>query len=218
MTLSELDTAARALGLALRGAFHPTESDGAPDGTGTLVMLGPDEPQFWTIFTESAEYRDGRPHPLDRWSKRSVGALGAAFGGTGVFPYDGPPYAPFLHWAGRSEECWPSPVGLLVHETAGLFISFRAALALRQKLDLAPPPHASPCVTCADRPCTTACPVGALAEGQPYDVPACIAHIRSPEGAACRQGCLVRRACPVSRRFGRLPEQSAFHMRAFLGE
>lgn len=217
MTLDDLDATARTLGLAVRGAFHPEPEDGAPDKAQTLVMLGPDEPAFWMIFTASPEYQDGAPHPLDRWSKRVTAELAKPLDGTAIFPYDGPPYAPFLNWALRSETCWASPVGLLVHSEAGLFISFRAALALPQHLEPSTRAH-SPCSTCKDRPCETACPVGALARAQDYDVPACVAHMTSAEGAACRQGCLVRRACPVSATFGRLPEQSAFHMRAFLGE
>jgi hypothetical protein len=217
VTLDQLDTSARAVGLALCGALHPRPEDSAPDGTQTLVLLGPDEPRFWDIFIASPEYCDRQPHPLDRWSKRVVATVSAPFNGTAIFSYDGPPYAPFLRWAERSGANWSSPIGLLVHRRAGLFISFRAALALPVRFDLLAK-EVSPCQTCDTRPCETACPVGALAPGQEYDVPACVAHIRSPEGAACRKGCLVRRACPISAKFGRRAEQSAFHMRAFLGE
>jgi hypothetical protein len=217
VTLNDLDALARKLGLAVRGAFHPKAEDLAPSDTQTLVLLGPDEPRFWTVFTASPEYLDGLPHALDRWSKRVTAVLAEPLNGIGVFPYDGPPYAPFISWAHRSEANWSSPVGLLVNRTAGLFISFRAALALSERLDL-PSRKDSPCLTCDTPPCETACPVGALAPGQEYDVPACMAHIQSSEGAECRDGCLVRRACPISKKFGRLAEQSAFHMRAFLGE
>jgi hypothetical protein len=212
-----LDTRAREVGLAVRGAFHPSSQDQTPDGTKTLVMIGPDEPAFWAKFKAAPEMVDGAPHPLDRWSKRVAGALAEAYEGQAIFPYDGPPYAPFIRWAERCVSIWTSPVGLLVHDTAGLFISFRAALALPMRLELVDE-ATKPCDTCESKPCATACPVSALAPGQDYDVPACVAHIKSPEGLACRNGCLVRRACPVSERFGRLPEQSAFHMRAFLGE
>ncbi|SHG85015.1 ferredoxin [Marivita hallyeonensis] len=217
MTLHQLDAKARAVGLAVRGAFHPTDSDNTPPGTKTLVLLGPDEPSFWPIFEASPEMTDGAQHPLDRWSKRVTGELSALFHATAIFPYDGPPYAPFLHWAERCGTSWSSPIGLLVHETAGLFISFRAALAVAERLPIAGTPQ-NPCRSCSAQPCASACPVGALAPGKDYDVPACKAHLESPEGAACRAGCLVRRACPVSQRFGRPAEQSAFHMRAFLGE
>ncbi|WP_370268760.1 ferredoxin [Nioella sp.] len=214
MTLERVDAAARAQALAVRGVLHPGPHDGAPEGTGTIVLLGPDEPRFWQVFTASPEYGDGGEDPLDRWSKRVIGALASDLGAPAIFPSDGPPYPPFLQWAVDSGRCWPSPVGLLVHDQAGLFLSFRGALALPDRLDL-PAPPTRPCDTCA-APCTTACPVSALAERQAYDVSRCQAHVASPEGAACRQGCLVRRACPVAKDFRRRLEQSTFHMSAFM--
>jgi epoxyqueuosine reductase QueG len=103
---------------------------------------------------------------------------------------------------------------MLVHDTAGLLISIRGAILLPDLLDLPPPPPQSPCETCA-RPCLTACPVGALGQ-RPYDVPACHAFLDTAEGADClTRGCLVRRSCPVSQRFGRDPAQTAHHMRYF---
>lgn len=215
MTIADLDAKARAVGLTVRGAFHPIAEDAAPEGCRTVVMLGPDEPDFWATFTASPEYLDGQPDPLDRWSRRVVSALSAPLGATALFPYDGPPYPPFLRWALRSGTSWSSPVQLLVHETAGLFISFRAALAIFDQLEI-PTTGSKPCLNCGSRPCAAACPVGALAPDQSYGVSACKAHVESAEGAECRSGCLVRRACPVSQSFARLPEQSAFHMRAFL--
>ncbi|EBA10228.1 hypothetical protein [Sagittula stellata] len=214
MTLGLVDAAVRAQALAVRGALHPGPYDGAPEDAGTIVLLGPDEPRFWQVFTASSEYGDGGEDPLDRWSKRVIGALATDLDATALFPSDGPPYPPFLQWALNSGRCFASPVGLLVHDEAGLFLSFRGALALPARLDLAAPP-ARPCDTCA-APCISACPVSALAEGQAYDVPRCQAHVASEEGNDCRQGCLVRRACPVAKDFQRRPEQSSFHMSAFM--
>ncbi|MFW2545239.1 ferredoxin [Primorskyibacter sp. 2E107] len=216
ITLVTADRAAQAAGLRLRGALHPAPQDLAPAGTGTVLLLGPDEPGFWPVFATSPEYADGLPDPLDRWSKRVLGVLAKGWGGTAIFPSDGPPYPPFVRWAESSGQAWPSPVRLLVQEQAGLFISYRGAVALPQRLDL-PPRRQRPCTTCAT-PCVTACPVGALGAGQDYDVAACRAHLRSNEGAACMAGCLVRRACPVGQDFRRDPAQSAFHMAAFLEE
>ncbi|MFZ7091647.1 ferredoxin [Primorskyibacter sp. 2E233] len=215
-TLHRLNEHAQEFGLRLRGALHPDKADVAPDGCETLILLGPDEPAFWAIFNASSEYTDGAADPLDRWSQRVLGHLARDWGGTAIFPSDGPPYPPFIRWADRSGQAWPSPVGLLVHDAAGLFISYRGAIALPERVEL-DPRGARPCDTCP-QPCTSACPVGALRPGKPYDVPVCMAHLRSPDGTACRDGCLVRRACPVVRAFQRLPEQSAFHMDAFLGE
>jgi len=214
MTLATMDKDARAVGLALRGALHPTPDATLPEGTQSLVLLGPDEPGFWPLFQSSEEARDGENDPLDRWSKRVVGDLATAWGGTPVFPSDGPPYPPFLKWALESGYCWESPVGLLVHKNAGLFISFRGAIAVSESVVMSTAP-VSPCPSCA-QPCLNACPVGALSANHDYDVRRCQAHVASPEGLACRDGCLVRKACPVATDFRRKPEQSAFHMKAFM--
>ena len=47
------------------------------DGDDTITLIGPDEPRFWAIFTQSDEYRDGAPDPMDRWSRRVISAVAA---------------------------------------------------------------------------------------------------------------------------------------------
>lgn len=212
MTLTEIETRANSVALSIFGAQHPADLG----GIGTLILLGPREPGFWAAFTDSPEYRDGAPDPLDRWSKRVIGALAGDIGGSAFFPSDGPPYPPFFRWALDSGRAWQSPVRLLVHDTAGLFASYRGAIGLAERLDLPAAPTAAPCDTCTDKPCLSACPAGALT-GDGYDVPACKSFLETEAGRDCLTGgCLVRRACPVSQRYGRLKQQSAFHMRAFL--
>jgi len=212
MTLAALSQALAAHHLAVLGGFHPDLTDGTPDWCGTLLLIGPDEPGFWPHFTASAEYGDDAPNPMDRWSVRVLNDIAAEFGGSALFPFGGPPWHPFIGWALKTGRAWISPVELLVHDTAGLFVSYRGALALPARLSL-PPAPARPCDSCADQPCRVACPVGALSPAG-YDVPACRTFIASPAGAACiALGCAVRRACPVGQH--RLPEQSAFHMKAF---
>lgn len=202
---AQVEAAAQTVGLQVMGGLH--------EGSDTILLLGPDEPEFWSVFQASSELKDNAPDPLDRWSKRVIGQLATTFGGTGIYPSDGPPYPPFLQWASDSGRCWSSPVGLLVHDKAGLFASFRGALCLPEQIELPSPPKQSPCSYCMG-PCITACPVMAFASGS-YDVAACKAHIETDAGADCYQGCKVRRACPVSQRYGRLDAQSEFHMRAF---
>ncbi len=212
--LDEIEARARAEGLALRGGFHAGPGDDLPEGTRTVLLLGPDEPGFWEIFTASDEYRDGAPDPMNRWSERVLRQIAAEVSAEPLFPFGGPPWRPFLAWAERSGQAWPSPVGLLVHGRAGLLVSYRGALALRARLDL-PPRAVRPCDACAGQPCRSACPVGALGPGG-YDVPACKAFLETAAGADCMtRGCALRRACPVSQEFPRLAAQSAFHMRAF---
>ncbi|NHX27468.1 ferredoxin, partial [Escherichia coli] len=80
------------------GAFHPNADDNAPGGCATLILIGPREPGFWPRFSASPEYADGTADPLDRWSKRMIGAVAAETGGRAIFPSDGPPWPPFIDW------------------------------------------------------------------------------------------------------------------------
>lgn len=211
-----LQDQARARSLTILGGFHPTEEDRAPAGCQTLFLLGPDEPAFWPTFTASPEWQDGRADPMDRWSTRVIGAWANALGAEGVYPFGGPPYQPFFSWATRTGRIHVSPILLLVHDTAGLFVSFRGALSLPYKVDM-PNSPANPCDFCADKPCRTTCPVDAF-DGSSYDVDACKVFLDSSTGEDCmKNGCAARRACPVSRRFARLPKHSAYHMSTFKG-
>ncbi|WP_127115602.1 ferredoxin [Shimia sediminis] len=201
--------------LDIFGGFHPDPDDDILNGAQTLLLLGPKEPGFWPYFTTSPEYLDGTPNPVDRWSSRTVTALATAFNAQPYFPFTGPPYQPFFKWAERSGRCHQSPINLLVHDTAGLFTSFRGALGFGNRFDLPPAPP-NPCDSCAERPCLTTCPVGALSEGV-YDVNTCREAIGTNDPGNClARGCVARRACPPSRAYGRLEAQSAYHMRMFL--
>lgn len=198
-------------GLEVLATLAPAPDDALPDGARALALVGPAGPAFWDVFRASPEAADGRPDPLDRWSRRVLDGVAARAGGSAFYPFGGPPWHPFIDWALRSGRIFASPVTLLVHPRHGLFVSFRGALALPGPLPASP--AASPCDSCPDQPCRTACPAGALTP-RGYDVPACHAHLDRPQGADCLSGCLVRRACPVGRDLRRA-EQSAFHMNAF---
>lgn len=207
MSLAEIEEVLRQEHLFVSGIVH----ENLPDGAKCLLMVSPDEPGFWGMFTQSPEYQDGAADPMNRWTEAALARLVPQIAGAcAFFPFGGPPWQPFIDWATRSGQAHPSPVGLMVHARAGLFISYRAAIALPYRLDLAG--SARPCDGCS-QPCLTACPVDAFAGGS-YDVPKCKAHLETDAGRVCRNGCLVRRACPVGHSL-RLPEQSAFHMEAF---
>jgi epoxyqueuosine reductase len=200
--------------LDIFGAFHVSDTDGAPAGTQTLLLLGPSEPGFWAHITASAEFIDGAPDPIDRWSRRVIGHMACDLGAKALFPFGGPPWHPFIGWAKRSGRAWESPVGFLVHDHAGLMVSYRGALALKERIDLPATPSAAPCATCA-APCLSACPVDALSASG-YDAAACHAYLDTDAGTDCMEnGCAVRRACPLSQIYGRLARQSAYHMRRF---
>ncbi|MEL7151516.1 MAG: ferredoxin [Pseudomonadota bacterium] len=211
MSLDALEVAARAHSLAVFGLCHTVEGDNI--GKGTLALLGPHEPGFWSHFQGTPEFADGAADPMDRWSLRVVTELAKHVGGTPLFPF-GSPARPFIGWALRSGRAWSSPAQLLVHDVAGLMVSYRGAVLLPEVLPL-PEPSTRPCEECDAKPCLTACPVGALGAAG-YDIPACHRFLDQADGKDCMNtGCAVRRSCPVSRHYARQPEQSAFHMASF---
>lgn len=209
-TAGQVAEAAAPHGLTVAGVAPTAPGDGT--AAPAVALLAPDA-GFWAAFAASPEAADGRPDPVDRWSRRVVGRIACDLRSKALFPFGGPPWRPFTRWARDSGAAWESPVRLLVHDTQGLWISFRGAVALSEAPTAAPLPR--PCDACP-RPCLSACPVGALSS-RGYDTAACHAFLDTPGGRDCLEGgCLVRRACPVGA--GRRdPRQSAFHMRAFHG-
>lgn len=214
LRMADIAAEVGATGLGVVGWFHPEPEDGAPEGIGTLVLLGPSDGVLWALFRSSGEFADGLPDPLDRWSRRIVDGLAARLGASALYPFGGPPWHPFQRWAERGEGAVKSPVAMQVSPERGLWMSYRGALAFAQRLPLPPRPADVPCHGCP-APCVTACPVDALGRSG-YDVQRCVAHVAGPDGEPCRRGCLVRVACPAG--IGAAPpvEQRAFHMAAFL--
>lgn len=207
--------AAEAAGLIVMGALDVAASGAKGIEGGTLILLGAGA-GFWDTFTAAPKSADGIPDPIDRWSTRVVGGLAAGFGARAHYPFGGPPYAPFIDWALKSGRAFSSPTGMLVHDRVGMMISYRGALHFAETIAFPLPIAPSPCDDCLEKPCLSACPVGALGAGHPYDVPRCHVFLESNAGKSCMmEGCAVRRACPVSQGAERRPAQSAHHMRSF---
>ena len=217
-TYDRLSAAAGALGIACRGGFVLEPDEGLPEvDVGrpgrALVLLGFTGSAQWPAFASSPEYADGEPHPLDRWSVRLIGRLGADFGARPLYPFGGPPWWPFQQWARRAEALHSSPLGILMHPRFGLWHAYRGALLFAEQFALPPRLSSdSPCESCAAKPCIASCPAGAVTS-QGFVRAACAAHVTSPRGIECRSGCLSRGSCPVgvSHRYGR--EQASFYMR-----
>lgn len=212
--LDRLRDALAADGLILRGGFHADSGDGAPPGTGTLTLVGNAGPAMWRAFERA---RPAGPDPLDRWTRLVLSGVADRFGAVAVYPFEGPPYAPFLRWAKRAEAVFDSPLGMAIHPEYGLWHAWRGALAFPDRLTLSETAATRrPCDGCAAQPCLIACPVDAFRDGV-YDVAACADHLRSSAGADCMErGCRARRACPVGKGSVYAPAQAAFHMDAFL--
>ena len=221
MELATIESALISIGLVSRGGFHPRPADAVPplpDGrdASTVVLAGNVGDAMWQVFRR-APVDSTEPHPLNTWTREVLTRLANECNANVLFPFDGPPYLPFLRWAQRAESVTPSPIGPLIHPDYGLWHAYRGALVFAESIELPPlVPRPSPCESCAGRPCLSACPVDALAPGQ-LDVDRCRDHIASEAGSDCLQGgCLARRACPVGAKFRYRPEQAHFHTLAFL--
>lgn len=217
--LTQVETALKKTGLVILAAFHPGPDDDIPIPAGashaeTVVLAGNGGGSMWQNFDTP---RPAGEHPLDKWSTETFKILAARFGAHTVLPHDGPPYAPFQRWALRSGQVHQSPIGILIHAKYGLWHSYRGALIFAQRLDLLPADDpASPCSSCEEKPCLSACPVEAFRPGS-YDLKRCVTHVRGPDGHDCQMsGCGARRACPVGREYVYPPAQAQFHMTAFM--
>ena len=215
-TYEELNQSAHAIQLEIFGGFHTNQESGLPSDTKTLIMLGPREPGFWYYFTEQPEYKSGKSNPLDRWSKRVIDGLADQFSALPLYPFGGPPHHPFMTWAIKTKRSWHSPIQFLVHDKAGLMVSYRGVLCFNYHIILPEHPEQSPCDDCLKKPCKTACPASVLTPSH-YDADGCRNYITTQEGSDCmNNGCMVRRICPISQRYDRNPSQSGFHQTAFV--
>lgn len=219
-TRERAEAAVRAGGLAPRGVVVFGAADEVPgfdDGrpARSALLVGWRGREGWAAFATSPERTDGLPHPLDRWSERLIGGIADDLGAAAVFPHRGPPWWPFQRWAMRAEGLSPSPTGMLIDTTLGLWHAFRGALLFDRVIGREAAPQTSPCETCRTRSCLVACPADAFT-GETYDVGRCRGFLESHAGGLCRtDGCRARDACPVGRAHRYAPDQIRFLMSAF---
>ncbi len=222
-TLADINEALQRAGLTPRGAFNPEPEDGVPElavdrPALTLVLAGNAGPAMWQALSTTC---NPAVDLLDDWSRDVLEPVARAFGALALFPFQ-EPHLPFQRWARKAEPCHASPLGMFIHPDYGLWHGYRGGLALAERLPVpAADDRPSPCEDCPDRPCLSACPVGAFRAGSgagtSYDVPACARHLDDEAGIDCMAlGCRARRACPQGTAARYLPAQAAFHMRAFL--
>lgn len=219
-TLAEIDRLLAGTGLFVRGAFHPAPEDGVRALAGgraaeTVVLVGNAGKPMWTAFRRDVPDLAGKD-PLDNWVDAHLERAASTIGAEIVFATR-KPWPPIQRWALKAGGVHRSPIGILIHPEFGLWHVYRGAFLFARKLALPSmraSASASPCDTCAKRPCLTACPADAF-KPESFDMLACVGHVESPKGKACTTGgCLARRACPIGRAHAYVAEEGAFHMAA----
>ncbi len=74
-----------------------------------------------------------------------------------------------------------------------------------------------PCESCEEKPCLSACPVGAFS-GERLDVESCFSHLDGHSEPACMSlGCQARVACPIASDRQNDIAQIQFHMKSYRG-
>ena len=160
----------------------PAPADGAPAGTGTLVLLGPDGPALLGgLRGEPRAARRRRPTRSTAGRCGSIGALAAGLGGAGALSLRRPALARRSP-AGRGGAARPGrrPSGLLVHARLGLFVSYRGALALPRAARPARRPPAA--LRRLRRALPRRLPGRARSAGGGYDVAACHGFLDTAPG------------------------------------
>lgn len=187
-------------------------------GEATVVLVGNAGPAMWEVFSRRADRNSEilPLDPLDQWTRQVVDPIAMALGARAIYPFE-LPHPPIQRWALQSGSVFQSPIGMLIHPEFGLWHAYRAALLFPGAVSTGMAPKvSSPCDDCVEKPCLSACPVGAFsADG--YDVPACAGYLSSKLGGeSCpSSGCAARNACPVGQNYRYRGAQIQFHMRAF---
>ena len=223
------------LGMSVLGWFAvlPLEcSDSELAGYGPAVLIGNKGGAMWPVFAASAEFRDSKPDPMDRWTRRVLGEIAMELvpQARQLFPF-GETVWPFQRWAGRAMGVSQSPLGLLVHREYGLWFALRAALVFPQsdaageKVIQRVDELNHPCLECDEKPCLNACPVTAFSKSG-FAVNACRSYLDSIQSSqtdssltampnCMDKGCAARNACPVGREWRYGEAQLQFHLQAF---
>ena len=223
MIPADIETKLEVFGLHLRGFLRISDEDSIAlhldvDKPASIALVGNIGSSYWPVFAQSAEYQDGLPDSLDRWSKRVAEQVANDIGAKAIYPFEGPPYYPFQQWAKRAESLNQSRMGLMIHPRYGLWHSYRFGLLIAdmQLPERQATTTQSPCESCESQPCLNTCPVGAFSL-QGYDVASCAAYLHQTPDARChKEGCLARLACPVGQSYRYNSAQHVFHLRAFI--
>jgi hypothetical protein len=209
-------------GLSVFGWFEPLsdEIQGGLGNTNNWLMAAlignrpvDGQHRMWPVFCASPENSDGLPDPLDRWTKRVIDPIADEFSAEVAYPFGVETY-PFQRWAKRVMGLQASPLGILIDPDHGLWTGFRAALIFPETFDFPSQVHRQhPCDTCSEKPCLTACPIGAFSDSG-FAVNDCRDHVVSRQSPDCLDiGCIARAACPVGIPY--TAAQIRFHMAAF---
>jgi len=103
-----------------------------------------------------------------------------------------------------------SPIGVGINTQWGAWFAYRAIVLVKANFRINEYPSAvSPCESCVNKPCLSACPVSKL-NSDLIEIEHCVEY-RVKEASNCKNRCLARLACPVKKEHQYSDEQINYH-------
>jgi len=189
-----------AVGLNLQAVFQmdmlPVEMrDASMAGYAQLILIGNAGPALGRAALTAAMDAD---HPIDTFSTQAVCRWldSLSGGGERLVLYPGEAPVGLQRLGALAGWHHPSPFMVGIQPQWGTWFAYRVVVLANTALaPTSPLQTRSPCTSCTDRPCVSACPAGAMADGR-FSLDACLAWRRA-SGSSCEQSCMARLACPV---------------------
>lgn len=167
---------------------------------------------YWQSMKQDPGVNVEEPDPVDNYTMRAAGSV---FGNDAIIVYPVNRRIPLRALGKLAGWHHDSPLGLGIHPVFGLWFAYRAVIMSRADFtpleDEFDGEAGSPCESCRDKPCITACPASAAIESG-FEVQRC-SDYRVELDSPCQFRCISRLACPVGRAHRYVPDQMAYHYR-----
>jgi len=181
-----------------------------------LILMGHGGKKLWSYLSK---HLPAGPDPIDYFCADAANQFASNILGQGNFQllYPGNSRVPLQQLGEIAGWHHPSPMGIGIQPKWGLWYAYRALLVTNIALE---PTKAStsvsPCLSCIDKACLSACPASAIALDHGLALKCCVEYRLSTE-SLCSDRCLARLACPQSVEHQYSMEQVNYHYRHSLG-
>ncbi|MAW52311.1 MAG: hypothetical protein CME01_05745 [Geminicoccus sp.] len=186
------------------------------NGDQTDMAIGSAGRPFWDAVSQSREWIEQHDNPIDQYTARLINQLlRADQGESAIYPFDSDAPNFVQLWPATFPKIAASQLGPMIHPDFGLWMAARAHIILPQAcLTFDDTKSFSPCESCRDKPCLSACPVNAFSASKPYNHLACAAYLKT-DPACFSGGCDARAACPHGQSWQLPEDQARYHQTRF---
>lgn len=179
-----------------------------------LILIGHGGKQMWEAL-QASEHR-GATDPIDNFSMDRVAQWLAESHPATAYEFIYPAshsIVPLQALGALAGWHHASPFRIGINQTWGSWFAYRVAVLadtnIKPTTDLTTD---SPCLSCSDKPCLSACPAQALVDSELslLSLQHCVGY-RLQEASSCKKQCLSRLSCPVATGHRYTLEQINYH-------